>query len=150
MLIHGPSTASMKSLPRESTDIAIYLRATSGVCTVCVQALLVPYLIPRVCTDEDSLQAGLMLSSVQLLAYGLAPSLPWFIAAMLLFSPVTIYSPSLKSLLSRHAPNDQQGTLQGALGSIRTVLAGVGALLFSGLFSFSLKIDHHVMTINHS
>ena len=56
-----------------------------------------------------------MLSCIQLLLFGLCPSLLSFYVVVVIFSPATIYSPALKALLSNAAGASKQGELQGAL-----------------------------------
>jgi hypothetical protein len=47
----------------------------------------------------------------------------------------------LKALLARTAGPHDQGALQGALGSLRTVTAGIGSILFSTCYSLSISIQ---------
>jgi hypothetical protein len=60
-----------------------------------------------------------------------------FYVVVVLFAPASIYSPALKALLSNAAGATKQGELQGALSGLRTISAGLGALLFSWVYSFS-------------
>ena len=121
-------------------QVGLFLSA-SGVCGVLVQGVAVPFLIPAVVTDEQATLLGLALSSLQLLAYGFSPALWVFYLVLVLLSPASMYGPALKAMLARTAGPDEQGALQGALGSLRTVTAGLGSLLFSVMFSLSIAIE---------
>jgi DHA1 family tetracycline resistance protein-like MFS transporter len=120
-------------------EIGIYL-SFSGVCGVLVQGVLIPNLIPRYFNDERATLVGLALSAVQLLAYGFCPALWTFYIVLIVLSPASMYGPALKALLARSAGPEEQGALQGALGSLRTVTAGIGSLLFTGAFSLSITL----------
>ena len=52
-----------------------------------------------------------------------------------------MYGPALKAMLAKTAGPDEQGALQGALGSLRTVTAGLGSLLFTAMFSVSIAVE---------
>ena len=52
-----------------------------------------------------------------------------------------MYGPALKAMLAKTAGPDEQGALQGALGSLRTVTAGLGSLLFTATFSLSIAVE---------
>jgi hypothetical protein len=115
--------------------------SVSGVCGVVVQGLLIPYLIPAVLSDERATLIGLALSAAQLFAYGFCPEMSFFYMALVFLCPASMYGPALKALLARTAGPHDQGALQGALGSLRTVTAGIGSILFSTCYSLSISIQ---------
>ena len=115
--------------------------SVSGVCGVLVQGVLIPYLIPNILSDERATLIGLALSATQLFAYGFCPQMWGFYLSLVFLSPASIYGPALKALLARTAGPDEQGALQGALGSLRTVTAGIGSILFSTCYSISISVQ---------
>ena len=143
-----------------SLDIGLFF-AVSGAVVVFVQGYLIKSLIPIRLTEESASVLCLLLSCVQvlwifhvsllihmfysqyylvilkLLFFGLCPSMIGFYVVVVLFAPASIYSPALKALLSNAAGATKQGELQGALSGLRTISAGLGALLFSWVYSFS-------------
>lgn len=119
-----------------SLDIGLFF-AISGAVVVVVQGYLIKSLIPIRLTEESASVLCLLLSCVQLLFFGLCPSMMSFYVVVVLFAPASIYSPALKALLSNAAGATKQGELQGALSGLRTISAGLGALLFSWVYSFS-------------
>jgi hypothetical protein len=121
------------------SEIGVFL-SSAGFVLGFMQGVAVPYLVPAVLSDEQAVQLGLLVSCAQMTAYGAAPSLRFFYLAMLIFSPASIYGPSLKSLLVKCAGAEQQGALQGALSSLRTATAGVGSVLFTLTYSSSMDL----------
>ena len=122
------------------SEIGVFL-SSAGFVLGFMQGVAVPYLVPAVLSDEQAVQLGLLVSCAQMTAYGAAPSLRFFYLAMLIFSPASIYGPSLKSLLVKCAGAEQQGALQGALSSLRTATAGVGSVLFTLTYSSSMDLS---------
>jgi len=123
------------------SEIGVFL-SSAGFVLGFMQGVAVPYLVPAVLSDEQAVQLGLLVSCAQMASYGAAPSLKYFYLAMLVFSPASIYGPSLKSLLVKCAGAEQvgQGALQGALSSLRTATAGVGSVLFTLTYSSSMDL----------
>ena len=122
-------------------QVGIFL-SISGVCGVLMQGVAIPFLIPNILSDERATIIGLALSSLQLLAYGFCPALWTFYLVLVMLSPGSLYGPALKALMAKTAVPEEQGALQGALGSLRTVTAGVGSLIFTAAFSVSITMDH--------
>ena len=136
-------------------EIGLFL-SSSGLMVVFVQGILIQFIIPRIWSDERATVICLGIACVQMFLYGLANNLVSFYIIMLLFSPGSMYGAALKSLLVKAAygkglglsddntiNNSQvdeagQGALQGALGSVRTITAGIGSILFTSVFSFSM------------
>lgn len=104
---------------------------------ILVQGSLIKMIIPSRLTEESAAVLCLLCTSFQLLAFGLCPSLLSFYVVVVVLAPSSMYSPSLKALLSNAGGASKQGELQGALSGLRTLSAGVGALLFSWIYSFS-------------
>ena len=122
-------------------QVGIFM-SVSGICGVFIQGFAVPCLIPNIVSDERATLIGLALSATQLMAYGFCPALSSFYLVLVLLSPASMYGPALKALLAKNAGPDEQGALQGALGSLRTVTAGIGSLMFTGAFSVSITLEH--------
>jgi DHA1 family tetracycline resistance protein-like MFS transporter len=85
-----------------------------------------------------TLIAGLLSGGVGMAIYAIAPSGPWFwfgVPGLMLWG---MSSPALQQLMTRHVSASQQGQLQGANNSLRSLSALVGPALFGGLFAWSL------------
>lgn len=102
-----------------------------------MQGSFIKVIIPSRLTEESAAVLCLLCTSIQLLFFGLCPNLLSFYVVVLLLAPSSMYSPALKALLSNAAGASKQGELQGALSGLRTLSAGVGALLFSWIYSFA-------------
>lgn len=111
--------------------------SVSGLCTALVQGLLIKYVI-TVLRDEQIVVYGVALCSLQLVLYGLSPNVTCFYLACVLLAPGSMWGPSLTSVIVRLGDRNQQGTIQGALGSLRTVTSAIASLVFPMVFSSCL------------
>jgi DHA1 family tetracycline resistance protein-like MFS transporter len=69
--------------------------SVSGACSVMVQGVAVPWLIPTVLSDERATIIGLALSCLQLLAYGFSPALWTFYLILIMLRSVSpVWDPS--------------------------------------------------------
>ncbi|MDB5725939.1 MAG: transporter [Novosphingobium sp.] len=78
---------------------------------------------------------GLAAGALSFLAMGLAPSAPWFVAAMIPASLIGLAEPTLKSMLSRRVDESEQGQLQGAMQSLASVAGIAGPVFFGWVYS---------------
>lgn len=87
--------------------------------------------------DHRTTTFGLAGGTLSFLAMGLAPSAPWFIAAMIPASLMGLAEPTLKSMLSRRVPESEQGQLQGAMQSLASVAGISGPVFFGWVYAVS-------------
>jgi DHA1 family tetracycline resistance protein-like MFS transporter len=87
--------------------------------------------------DRRTTVVGLAGGTLSFLAMGLAPSAPWFIAAMVPASLMGLAEPTLKSMLSRRVPESEQGRLQGAMQSLASVAGITGPVFFGWVYAIS-------------
>jgi DHA1 family tetracycline resistance protein-like MFS transporter len=87
--------------------------------------------------DRRTTIIGLTGGTLSFLAMGLAPSAPWFIAAMIPASLMGLAEPTLKSMLSRRVPENEQGQLQGAMQSLASVAGISGPVFFGWVYAIS-------------
>jgi DHA1 family tetracycline resistance protein-like MFS transporter len=87
--------------------------------------------------DRRTTIIGLTGGTLSFLAMGLAPSAPWFIAAMIPASLMGLAEPTLKSMLSRRVPENEQGQLQGAMQSLASVAGISGPVFFGWVYAVS-------------
>lgn len=81
---------------------------------------------------------GLSGGALSFLAMGLAPTAPWFIAAMIPASLMGLAEPTMKSMLSSRVAEHEQGQLQGAMQSLASVAGITGPVFFGWLYAASL------------
>lgn len=106
-----------------------------GICAALVQGLAVGPVVKRL-GERRAMQAGLALFTVSFLGYAFATS-GWMMYFWIVpFAFGTIASIAATSLLSQQVPANQQGELQGAISSMRSITACIAPLLMTGLFSY--------------
>jgi DHA1 family tetracycline resistance protein-like MFS transporter len=112
--------------------------AVAGATSVVVQAGLVKPIIGRIGEQRGFLLAG-CVAIVAMTGYGLATQ-GWMIYAILVFASIAgIGGPALQSYVTRRVPANEQGSLQGAFGSLMSVAGIVGPPVAA--WSFGWAID---------
>ena len=81
---------------------------------------------------------GLSGGALSFLSMGLAPTAPWFVAAMIPASLMGLAEPTMKSMLSSRVAESEQGQLQGAMQSLASVAGITGPVFFGWLYAASL------------
>jgi DHA1 family tetracycline resistance protein-like MFS transporter len=79
--------------------------------------------------------AGFALGTVGFLIYGFAPTALLFACALPLTGLWAIAGPPIQSAMSRHVTSAEQGELQGAIGSMRSIAMIIGPAFFTLLFA---------------
>jgi len=109
--------------------------AVVGVMAAVIQGGLSRRIIPRL-GEQRSLVYGLSLGALGMVGYGIAPR-GWMIYAIIVFASFgSIAGPAAQGLVSRNTPDNQQGTVQGALASLGSVAGVVAPPLATGLFGW--------------
>jgi DHA1 family tetracycline resistance protein-like MFS transporter len=109
-----------------------------GVGSALVQGLLVGPIVDRF-GPRLTLIVGLMSGGLGMAIYALAPSGPWFwlgVPGLMLWG---MSGPALQQMMTRQVSASQQGQLQGANNSLRSLSALIGPAIFGGLFAWSLN-----------
>ncbi len=110
-----------------------------GLCSALVQGFLIGPIVDRI-GPRHTLITGLFAGSVGLTIYAVAPSSFWFwlgVPAMALWS---MSSPALQAIMTRQVSASEQGLLQGANNSLRSMSTMVGPAFFGGLFAWLLHL----------
>jgi MFS transporter, DHA1 family, tetracycline resistance protein len=107
----------------------------TGVVMASVQAGLTGRVVARIGEARAAL-LGLSVGAVACVGYAFAAQ-PWMIFVIPLICALQALSyPALSALLTRQAPPDAQGELQGALGSLSSVASIIGPLLMTQVLAF--------------
>jgi MFS transporter, DHA1 family, tetracycline resistance protein len=107
--------------------------ATYGVTNIVTQSLLVGFCTKR-WGDQKTAIVGLVLTVVCFVLTGLA-SHTWMVFAVLIAtSPAAIAMPAIQAWMSKIAPDDAQGRLQGAVGAAESLSSIFGPILMSQVF----------------
>jgi MFS transporter, DHA1 family, tetracycline resistance protein len=108
--------------------------ALFGLVTAVGQAVIVPWLVPRL-GERRSILFGLGVSVLSFVAYGLAFT-PWVLFVTLVIgSLAAVDEPASQALISKNVRDDEQGTIQGALSTIGSLMGVLGPPLGTFLFS---------------
>jgi DHA1 family tetracycline resistance protein-like MFS transporter len=106
-----------------------------GVCAVLVQGLAVGPVVKRL-GERRAMLIGFTLFAVSFLGYAFATA-GWMMYFWIVpFAFGTVASIAATALMSRQVPANQQGELQGAISSLRSITACIAPLMMTGLFSY--------------
>jgi DHA1 family tetracycline resistance protein-like MFS transporter len=86
--------------------------------------------------------AGLTLHGIGMAAAGLAPSGVWYALANVPSVLGSIATPALQTLMTTKVAPDEQGRLQGAIGSISSFTSIVAPITFTQLFAWVIASSH--------
>ncbi len=112
--------------------------ALVGLMGAIVQGGLARIIIPKL-GERRSILIGLGNAAVFLAAYGLATQ-GWMIYVLLVVGSFGgIAMPALQGLVSRSVPLNEQGAVQGALGSLASLAGIIGPVLATALFGFFIS-----------
>jgi MFS transporter, DHA1 family, tetracycline resistance protein len=115
-----------------------YSLAAVGVISSVVQAGLAKRIIGRI-GDVGGVIAGLTLSAVAQLSYGLAPQ-GWMVYGIIFVGAFAgIAGPAMQSYITKHVPPNEQGAVQGIFAGLQS-LAGIFAPLIA-TWSFGWAIS---------
>lgn len=114
--------------------------AVTGLCQGIAQGVLVGPVI-KMLGKKRTILAGLVLSVLAYILFGLA-STPWMLyAAIVLSSSGGLVAPALQAALSGRVPPDQQGQLQGALASLSSLANVIAPPVVAALFAYAISRD---------
>jgi DHA1 family tetracycline resistance protein-like MFS transporter len=105
-----------------------------GVCSMIVQGGLVRPVVAKI-GERAALIIGLTAGAVGFALYGLAPTGEIFWLGIPVMSLWGLASPSAQGLMTRRVAADEQGRLQGAIGSIMGITGVIGPGLFTQIFA---------------
>jgi DHA1 family tetracycline resistance protein-like MFS transporter len=89
---------------------------------------------------------GLVSAVVAVVGYGLAPGLLVVVVLMVIHGPEGFVHPMLVAIMSKAAPEDQQGELQGGISSIMNIAMLAGTVFFAQVFGFFMMPDAPVVS----
>jgi len=108
-----------------------------GICSAIVQGLLIGPIVGRI-GARRALVLGLLAGAIGMAIYGLAPTGPWFYLGAPVMALWGVSSPALQEMMSRLVSPSQQGQLQGANNSSRSITGLLAPALFTGTFAWLL------------
>ncbi|MEQ1801509.1 MAG: TCR/Tet family MFS transporter [Gammaproteobacteria bacterium] len=106
-----------------------------GICAALAQGVAVGPVVKWL-GERRAMLAGFGLFTISFLGYAFATS-GWMMYFWIVpFSFGTIASIATMALLSKQVPANQQGELQGAVSSLRSITACIAPVMMTGLFSY--------------
>jgi DHA1 family tetracycline resistance protein-like MFS transporter len=109
--------------------------AAFGLVTGLCQATLTGPVTKRL-GDHGTALLGFVASTLAVLLYGLANSLPMVLALILLHGPEGFVHPVVTAMLSKRVPEDAQGELQGGLSAITNLAMLFGTVFYAWIFAY--------------
>lgn len=111
--------------------------AVSGASSLVVQGLVVGRVV-RAVGERTALLLGLLIGCAGQLLLGLAPVPALYLAGLPVWSFFGLVTPSLQSIASRDVAPNEQGQLQGALASVRSIVTLASPILYTQVFAASI------------
>jgi DHA1 family tetracycline resistance protein-like MFS transporter len=105
-----------------------------GVCSMIVQGGLVRPIVAAI-GERAALLLGLVAGAAGFALYGLAATGPVFWIGVPVMALWGLASPAVQGLMTRRVAPDEQGRLQGAIGSIMGITGVIGPGLFTQTFA---------------
>ena len=117
-------------------DVGLFLGAT-GAASIVVQMTLVKPVVKAV-GERGAMLIGLGCGALGFLVYALAPTGLLFWCGLPVFALMGLVQPSSQALMSRRAPANEQGRLQGATSGIMSITGLIGPSLFTSVFAWAI------------
>jgi DHA1 family tetracycline resistance protein-like MFS transporter len=118
----------------DETTVGLTL-AFVGVCSALVQGLVVGPAVSWLGTRR-ALIAGLLFGSLGMVIYALAPTGLMFWLGVPVMALWGVVGPSLQDMMSRRVSPSEQGQLQGANSSARSIAGLIGPGVFTATFAY--------------
>jgi len=112
--------------------------AAFGLITAIVQGGLTGPVVKRL-GEWRAVAFGLVMAVIALFGYGLAGGLITVLFLLVIHAPEGFVHPALTALMSREAPEDAQGELQGGIASLQSIGMLLGTVLFSQVFGWFMS-----------
>jgi DHA1 family tetracycline resistance protein-like MFS transporter len=115
--------------------------AIVGVCTAVISAGLTPQMVKRF-GERRTLYIGQFFGATGMFIAGLARNGAIFLGSIPIISMWNISMPAAQGMMTRRVGEREQGELQGALGSLRSITFIIGPVLFSRVFGWFIDPKH--------
>lgn len=112
-----------------------YVLAAVGVCSVIVNVALVGRLV-KALGERRAMLLGLACGTAGFVLYGLAGAGWVFLIGLPISALWAVAGPATMALITRQVPANEQGRIQGSLGSLVSLAGIVAPALFAGSFGF--------------
>lgn len=121
--------------------------AAFGMLTAIVQGGLTGIVVKRL-GEHATVVLGLAIAVAVAVGYGLAPGLLAVLILLVIHSPEGLVNPALTAIMSKEAPADAQGELQGGIASVMSIAMLLGNLMFAQVFGYFMQPTAPLVTPN--
>jgi len=112
-----------------------------GVCTAVISAGLTGRIVAWL-GERRTLYIGQFFGAVGMLIAGLARNGAMYMASIPVISMWNISFPAAQGIMTHHVSEQEQGELQGAISSLRSIAFVIGPFLFSWTFAWFIDPRH--------
>jgi DHA1 family tetracycline resistance protein-like MFS transporter len=112
-----------------------------GVCTAAISAGLTGRIVAWL-GERRTLYIGQFFGAVGMMIAGLARSGAVYVASIPVISMWNISFPAAQGIMTHHVSEREQGELQGAISSLRSIAFVIGPFLFSWTFAWFIDPKH--------
>jgi MFS transporter, DHA1 family, tetracycline resistance protein len=98
--------------------------------------------------EWNTVVLALLSSLLASFGYGLAPNLTVIILLFLVHAPEGFAQPALTALMSREAPDNAQGELQGGIASLQNIAMLTGTFFYAQAFGWFMQPNPIVISPN--
>src|SRR6185436_3182244 len=114
-----------------------------GVCTAVISGGLTGRIVKWL-GEKRTLYIGQFFGAVGMIIAGLARTGAVYIASIPVISMWNISFPAAQGIMTHHVSEREQGELQGAISSLRSIAFVIGPFLFSWTFKWSIDPSHGI------
>jgi DHA1 family tetracycline resistance protein-like MFS transporter len=111
--------------------------ALVGICSALVQGIVVGPAV-RWLGTRLAIIVGLVAGALGMAIYALAPTGFWFLVGVPVMALWGVVGPSVQDMMTRQVSGSEQGQLQGANSSSRSITGLIGPAIFSATFAYLL------------
>lgn len=86
--------------------------------------------------ERNTAVFGFVMAIVAVIGYGLAPGLTAVLILLVIHGPEGFVHPALTAIMSKQAPEDAQGELQGGIASLQSIGMVLGTVLYAQIFGW--------------
>jgi len=115
--------------------------AVVGVCSVAISAGLVGPIVTRL-GERKTLYLGQFFGALGMVIAGLARTGAGYFASIPVMMIWTISGPAAQGMMTRRVGESEQGELQGAISSLRSLAVIIGPALFTFTFAYFIDREH--------
>src|SRR6184192_3318784 len=114
-----------------------------GVCTAVISGGLTGRIVKWL-GEKRTLYTGQFFGAVGMMIAGFARNGATYIASIPVISMWNISFPAAQGIMTHHVSEREQGELQGAIGSLRSIAFVIGPFLFSWTFAWFIDPTHSI------